>query len=94
MTRYTWLDAGKSASFGSDNRVARIDNVSAPATASASTQESAESQAPAAPFDPLNTPLNYAFYPFRAGFIYLGAWLNCIGGGGGCHSPKLPPVNS
>ncbi len=90
LQRYTWLSAGKAAVIGSDNRVASIQNVEP--TTSASPQEQREQEATASEFDPINTPLNYAFYPFRAALIYLGAGVNCLGGGG-CRRPTLPPVN-
>jgi hypothetical protein len=41
-------------------------------------------------FDPIETPFSYLFYPIRAAFIYFGAGLNCVGGGG-CAAPELPP---
>jgi hypothetical protein len=91
LLRYTWLNAGKSATFGSDNHLASIQDIGpAPATVQEAEQE--QQAAKATEFDPINTPLNYAFYPFRVAFIYLGAGLNCVGGGG-CQKPHLPPVN-
>jgi hypothetical protein len=87
MLRYTWLNAGEAAVFGPDMRVANIVNVgSSPSTLAEAQQEQMR---PA--FDPIETPLDYAFYPFRAAFFYIGAGLNCIGGNG-CHSPQLPRV--
>jgi hypothetical protein len=44
---------------------------------------------PQQPFDPIETPFNYLFYPVRAAFIYFGAGLNCVAGGG-CAAPELP----
>jgi len=87
MLRYTWLNAGEAAIFGSDMRVANIINVG-PAPSSVAAQQQEQMRPP---FDPIQTPLDYAFYPFKAAFIYIGAGLNCIGGGG-CHAPQLPPV--
>ncbi|MGB6088465.1 MAG: hypothetical protein WBG26_03135, partial [Candidatus Binataceae bacterium] len=87
--RYVWLDSGQVAIFGTNNRVASIQHIE-PAEA---TKEKIEaSNQPPASFDPINTPLNYAFYPIRAGLIYLGAGLNCVAGGG-CHQPQLPSPN-
>jgi hypothetical protein len=88
MLRYTWLGAGQSAVFGPDNRIAEIQRLG-PATTQASAET--EPSGPPAPsnFDPIQTPLDYAFYPFRLGAIYLGAGLNCLGGGS-CQKPKLP----
>ncbi len=89
LQRYTWLSAGKAAVIGPGNRVASIQEVEPTTTESAQVQEQ---QAPPTEFDPINTPLNYAFYPFRAALIYLGAGVNCLGGGA-CRRPQLPPVN-
>ena len=86
VLRYVWLDSGKVAVFGSNDRVASIQQIQ-PAAATKQ-QIEAENQPPEQ-FDPINTPLNYAFYPIRAGLIYLGAGLNCVAGGG-CHKPQLP----
>jgi hypothetical protein len=89
LLRYTWLNAGEAAIFGPDMRVANIVNVGpSPATLA----EAQEQQQPKPPFDPIQTPLDYFFYPVKAAFVYIGAGLNCVGGGG-CHTPKLPPVD-
>ena len=88
MLRYTWLEPGEAAVFGPDMRVASIINVgSSPSTLS----ETAQQQQMRPQFDPIQTPFDYAFYPFRAAMVYIGAGLNCIGGNG-CHAPQLPPV--
>lgn len=88
MLRYTWLSPGEAAVFGPDMRVASIVNVGS----SPSTLEEAGQQERTKPaFDPIQTPFDYAFYPFKAAMVYIGAGLNCIGGNG-CHSPQLPPV--
>lgn len=88
LLRYTWLNAGEAAVFGPDNRVANIVNVGpTPATLTEAAQQ--EQMKPA--FDPIQTPFDYLFYPFKAAFVYFAAGLNCIGGGG-CHAPQLPPV--
>lgn len=89
VLRYVWLDSGQVAIFGSNNRVASIQHIE-PAEATKAKIEA--SNQPPTPFDPINTPLNYAFYPIRAGLIYLGAGLNCVAGGG-CHQPQLPSPN-
>ncbi|HVN27424.1 MAG TPA: hypothetical protein VMT64_03010 [Candidatus Binataceae bacterium] len=87
VLRYTWLSAGEAAVFDSHMKVASIENVGSSPSTLQETQ--AERIKPA--FDPIETPLDYAFYPIRVAFTYIGAGLNCIGGGG-CHSPQLPPV--
>jgi hypothetical protein len=87
VLRYTWLSAGEAAVFTPDMKVASIQNVGP----SPSTLQEAQAEGPKPAFDPLQTPLDYAFYPVRVAFVYLGAGLNCIGGGG-CHTPQMPPV--
>ena len=87
LLRYTWLNAGEAAVFGPDMRVANIVNVGpAPSTVAEAQQEQMRP-----PFDPIQTPLDYVFYPFKAAFVFIGAGLNCVGGGG-CHAPQFPPV--
>ena len=87
LMRYTWLSAGEAAVFDTNMKVASIENVgSSPATLQETQLERVK---PA--FDPIETPLDYAFYPIRAAFTYIGAGLNCVGGGG-CRAPQLPPV--
>jgi len=86
VLRYVWLDSGTVAVFGSNNRVASIGQIE---PAQATKQKLEASTEPPASFDPIDTPLNYAFYPIRVGLIYLGAGLNCVAGGG-CHNPELP----
>lgn len=86
VLRYVWLDSGKVAVFNSNERIASIQHIQ-------TTQEAkAAQQGPSAPppeFDPIATPLNYAFFPIKAAFMYLGAGLNCVAGGG-CRKPELP----
>ena len=89
VLRYTWVGVGKVATFSPNNRVAKIDNVQ---PNSAPSEQAAASQA-SPPFDPISTPVSYAFYPIRAMFIYLGAGLNCAVGTQ-CVMPTLPPVAS
>lgn len=86
VLRYVWLDSGKVAVFGSNDRVASIQQIEAPEKAQAEVQ--ARNQPPST-FDPIATPLNYTFFPIKAAFIYIGAGLNCAAGGG-CQKPKLP----
>src|SRR2546430_1305662 len=88
VLRYTWLNAGKSAVFDSNNHVASVQTVEA----SSPEAEEAREQSMGSNFDPIATPLDYVFYPVRVAFIYIGAGLNCVGGGG-CAKPHLPPVS-
>jgi len=97
VTRYVWLEPGKAAIFGTDNRLATVQDVEA----STGTKQQVEQQAPAQaataeppqPFDPIETPLNYLFYPAKAATIYFGAGLSCATGGG-CEKPQLPPPSA
>jgi hypothetical protein len=91
VLRYVWLDSGKAAIFGSDNRVASIQTVET--NTKQHVEEEARAQAPAQAFDPINTPLNYMFFPVKAGLNYLGAGMNCLGGGT-CQKPALPPPSA
>jgi hypothetical protein len=86
VLRYVWLDSGKVAVFGANDRVASVQQIQ---PAEATRQQIEAANQPPQPFDPIDTPLNYAFYPIRAGLIYLGAGLNCVAGGG-CRKPQLP----
>ena len=85
VLRYVWLDSGKVAVFGSNDRVASIQQIEAPEKAQAEAQ--AQNQTPST-FDPIATPLNYTFFPIKAALIYIGAGLNCVAGS--CQKPKLP----
>lgn len=91
VLRYVWLDQGKAAVFGANDRVASIQNVET------DTKEKVEQQAAADAnpgyWDPLETPLNYFFFPVKAGFTYLGAGLNCVGGGS-CQKPHIKPPSN
>ncbi len=88
MLRYTWLTPGEAAIFGPNMRIASIVNVgSSPSTLT----ETAQQQQIKPSFDPIQTPFDYAFYPFRAAAVVIFTGLNCLGGNG-CHSPTLPPV--
>jgi len=86
VPRYVWLDSGKVAVFGSNNRVASIQQIEAPEKAQ--TEVQARNQPPPSTFDPIETPLNYTFFPIKAALIYIGAGLNCVAGS--CQKPKLP----
>lgn len=61
----------------------------APAVAVETPQQVQREVRPEQPFDPIETPFSYLFYPIKAAFFYLGAGLNCVGGGG-CAAPDLP----
>ncbi len=89
VQRYVWLDKGKAAVFGTDNHVASIQDVETNTKQRVEQQASAQSEMPRA-FDPIETPMNYLFFPLKAGLTYFGAGVNCVGGGG-CHKPTLPP---
>lgn len=91
VLRFVWLDSGKAAIFGSDERVASIQDVET--NTKQHVEQQARAQAAPQEFDPINTPLNYLFFPVKAGLTYLGAGANCIGGGG-CQRPELPPPSA
>ena len=86
--RYTWIDSGKSAVFGSDNKLASVQDVDL--AKKVPQQEDRANLSPNPPFDPINTPLNYLFFPVKAGFNYLGAGLNCVAGSY-CRKPQITP---
>ena len=96
VLRYVWLEPGKAAIFGSDQRVASIQNVEVGTDTKqqveqqAHVEAAAASQQPPQPFDPIETPLNYIFFPAKAATIYFGAGLTCATGGG-CEKPPIPP---
>lgn len=96
VLRYVWLEPGKAAIFGSDQRVASIQNVEVGTDTKqqveqqAHVEAAAASQQPPQPFDPIETPLNYIFFPAKAATIYFGAGITCATGGG-CEKPPLPP---
>jgi len=87
VLRYVWLDSGKVAVFGSNDRVASVQQIEAPEKAQA--EEAQARNQPPSTFDPIETPLNYTFFPIKAALIYIGAGLNCAAGAG-CQKPKLP----
>ncbi len=84
--RYTWLSAGKSATFGADGRLVSVEDVG-PAPGKTATVQPEETKPMR--FDLINTPFDYLFYPVRVLLIYLGAAVNCAGGGE-CRRPQLP----
>jgi hypothetical protein len=86
--RYVWLEPHKVAVFGADNRAVSIADVQTAAPAGEQAQQ--QPAAPPAEFDPIATPLDYAFFPFKAAITYLAAGINCLGGGG-CHMPRIQP---
>jgi hypothetical protein len=86
VLRYTWVDAGKTAVFDSENKIETVQNVDL-ATKQQAVQVSQQTQMPRA-FDPIETPLNYLFFPVKAGFNYLGAGLNCVAGTD-CRKPQV-----
>jgi hypothetical protein len=87
VLRYTWLSAGESAVFGSNMRVVSIENIGP----SSSTLQETQTERIKPAFDPIETPLDYAFYPVRVAFTYIGAGLSCLSGSG-CQAPRLPSV--
>jgi len=88
VLRYAWVDSGKVAVFGPDNRVASVQQMEP--TQKVQAQAEAEQRVtPPKPFDPIETPLDYTFFPFKAAVIYIGAGLNCATGAV-CEKPKLP----
>jgi hypothetical protein len=86
VLRYTWVDAGKTAIFSSDNKIETVQNVNL-ATRQQAQQVSEQTQM-VRPFDPIETPLDYLFFPVKAGFNYLGAGLNCVAGSD-CRKPQI-----
>ena len=95
VLRYVWLEPGKAAVFGSDNHVASVQDVETNTKQKVEEQAHAEAVASGPPqrFDPIQTPLDYIFYPVKAGAVYFGAGVNCVGGGG-CQKPQLPSPSS
>ncbi len=92
VLRYVWLEPGKAAIFGPDDRLASIQDVETNTKQRIEQQAHAEA-APPQQFDLIETPLNYLFFPVKAATIYFGAGVNCVGGGG-CRKPELPSPGS
>jgi hypothetical protein len=95
VLRYVWLEPGKAAVFGSDERLASVQDVETNTQLKVEQQAHAEAvaQGPPQRFDPIETPLDYLFYPVKAGAVYFGAGLNCVAGGN-CEKPHLPPPSA
>jgi len=92
VLRYAWVDQGKVATFGPDNRVASVQQME-PTQKVQAQSEAEERVTPPKPFDPIQTPLDYTFYPFKAAVTYMAAGLNCATGAA-CEKPKLPAVQN
>ena len=88
--RYVWLDSGQVALFGSDGRVASVQRI-APVEKAPTEQAQAQTERPVMthPFDPIQTPLDYAFFPLKAAIIYGATGLQCVTTGP-CTKPHLP----
>src|SRR5229473_4577135 len=73
VLRYVWLEPGKAAIFGSDNRLASVQDVETNTKLKVEQQAHAEAVAAGPPqrFDPIATPLDYFFYPVKAGAVYI-----------------------
>jgi hypothetical protein len=95
VTRYVWLEPGKAAIFSSDDHLASVQDVESNTKQMVEQQTRAEAaaQQPPAPFDPIETPLNYLFFPVKAATIYFGAGLNCVASAD-CQKPQLPPPSA
>jgi hypothetical protein len=95
VLRYVWLEPGKAAIFGSDQRLANVQDVETNTQLKVEQQAHAEAvaQGPPQRFDPIETPLDYLFYPVKAATIYFGAGLNCAASGV-CQKPTLPPPSA
>ena len=97
VQRYVWLQPGKAAIFGTDDRVASIQTIETNTQENVEQQQHAEAAAQVnqqpQPFDPIETPLNYLFFPAKAATIYFGAGLSCATGSG-CEKPQLPPPSA
>ena len=102
VLRYAWVARGKVATFGPDDRLAQIadlpagTNAANPNPASASTTGAAADSAPApipSSFDPIQTPLNYLFYPLKFALTWAGAGINCVAEGS-CHRPEVKPPDA
>ena len=95
VLRYVWLEPGKAAIFGSDEKLASVQDVETNTKQKVEEQAHAEAVASGPPqkFDPIETPLDYIFYPVKAGAVYFGAGMNCVAGGS-CQKPQLPSPSS
>jgi hypothetical protein len=99
VLRYAWVSQGKVATFGPDNRVAKVGDLPTGAVANSAPANSvavAEASTPppiATSFDPIQTPLNYIFYPLKFGLTWLGAGINCVAEGN-CRQPEVKPPDA
>lgn len=90
VLRYAWVDRGKAATFGPDGHLAEIKGLPS-ATAAISATSTGPQFQPA--FDPVQTPLNYLFYPLRFAFTWIGAGVNCVAEGD-CRRPAVRPPDA
>lgn len=93
VQRYVWLEPGKAAIFGTDQRVANIQTIETNTKQQVEQQAQQAQAAPPDKFDPIETPLNYLFFPAKAATIYFGTGLSCATGGN-CQKPVLPPPSA
>lgn len=91
LLRYAWVARGKVATFGPDNRVTEVkDLAAAPSPSIAVASPPAAPQVAATPFDPVETPLNYLFYPLRFSLTWILAGVSCAAEGD-CRRPQVRP---
>jgi len=88
--RYVWLDSGQVAIFDDAGRIATLQRVAPVQRPAATAEAQAARPTPSRPFDPLETPLNYATFPLKAAVIYGAAGLQCLISTGPCVKPQLP----
>ena len=95
VLRYAWIAQGKVAIFGPDDHLAQVADLpagaSAPNPASANGTGAATDSGSApiqSSFDPIQTPLNYLFYPLKFALTWAGAGINCVAEGS-CHRPEV-----
>lgn len=107
VLRYVWVASAKVATFGPDDRVAQVSDLPAATGIASSNAAGANSggtaevagspEAAAAPgpstFDPIQTPLNYLFYPLKFALTWVGAGINCVAEGS-CHRPEVQPPDA
>ncbi len=102
VLRYAWVAQGKVATFGADDRLAQVADLPAGSSAAnsnaapantAGAAEVPESAPMQSSFDPIQTPLNYLFYPLKFGLTWVGAGINCVAEGS-CHRPEVKPPDA
>ncbi len=86
--RYAWVTRGKAATFGPDDRVAEVKDLAT--TPSTGTSTASTMPQVGAAFDPVETPLNYLFYPLKFSLAWIGTGLNCVAEGD-CRRPQVKP---